>query len=337
MSSSKSITVINEMLDLAVSSSMSTLGTILESKINTNCNNNKTEIINNIDFTSIEPAMFLNIAFSGDTQFKATAFFRIIDLSVILNFMTNSENDNTEFDEMSLGMLNEIMTQIFTEFSKKLSENLKLDINASVSGLIKFKDLNNISSFFECENDSEILSKSFQYEINSVIKGFSVLYFNSQFIDSLLYENVTESNSESQLKTENNKTTIQDEYTKPNINAKKSKFKLDNEIQIHKPEFPKFSNNASDELSRIVGGNLDLLMDVPVSVCVEIGKTRRKMKEVMNYTQGSVILLDKRTGDSVDITVNGQIIARGDVVVIDDNFGVRITEIVNSKEVADRP
>ena len=194
-----------------------------------------------------------------------------------------------------------------------------------------------MSSFFECDNDSEILSKSFHYEINSVIKGFSVLYFNSQFIDSLLYENVTESNSESQLKTENNQPIVQDKYTKSDINAKKSKFKPDNEIQIHKPEFPKFSNNASDELSRIVGGNLDLLMDVPVSVCVEIGKTRRKMKEVMNYTQGSVILLDKRTGDSVDITVNGQIIARGDVVVIDDNFGVRITEIVNSKEVADRP
>mgnify|MGYP006393909145 FL=1 len=55
----------------------------------------------------------------------------------------------------------------------------------------------------------------------------------------------------------------------------------------------------------------------------------------MNYSQGSVILLDKRVGEPADITVNGQIIARGEIIVIEDSFGVRITEIINSKELAE--
>mgnify|MGYP000579807448 FL=1 len=75
---------------------------------------------------------------------------------------------------------------------------------------------------------------------------------------------------------------------------------------------------------------MDLLMDVPLSVTVEIGKTRRKMRDIMEFTQGTVIDLEKQAGAPVDIVVNGQLIARGDVVVIDDNFGVRITEIVGN-------
>ena len=59
-------------------------------------------------------------------------------------------------------------------------------------------------------------------------------------------------------------------------------------------------------------------------------KLKKKMKEIMNFTQGTVIAIDKQAGAPVDITVNGQLIARGDVIVIDDNFGVRITELVDS-------
>ena len=82
-------------------------------------------------------------------------------------------------------------------------------------------------------------------------------------------------------------------------------------------------------MAPLTNGNMDLLMDVPLNVSVEIGKTRRKMKEILSFTQGTVIPIDKQAGAPVDIIVNGQLIARGDVVVIDDNFGVRITELVN--------
>lgn len=71
-------------------------------------------------------------------------------------------------------------------------------------------------------------------------------------------------------------------------------------------------------------------MDIDLSVVVEIGRIKKLVKEIVALRAGSIIELEKQAGEPVDIMVNGKLIARGDVVVIDDNFGVRVTEIVGS-------
>lgn len=78
--------------------------------------------------------------------------------------------------------------------------------------------------------------------------------------------------------------------------------------------------------------NLELIMGVPLEVTVEIGRTKRLVKEILEYTKGSLVVLDKLAGEQVDLYVNGQCIAKGDVVVVDDNFGVRVTEILRKPE-----
>jgi flagellar motor switch protein FliN/FliY len=75
---------------------------------------------------------------------------------------------------------------------------------------------------------------------------------------------------------------------------------------------------------------IDLIADIPVRVTVELGKTRRNISEILSMTTGSVIELDKMAGEPVDVLVNGKLIAKGEVVVIDENFGVRVTEVLNS-------
>lgn len=77
--------------------------------------------------------------------------------------------------------------------------------------------------------------------------------------------------------------------------------------------------------------NLQLLMGVPLEISVEIGTAKRKVKEILEFTQGTIIELERQAGAPVDIIVNGNLIAKGDIVVIDDNFAVRITEIMKSK------
>lgn len=77
--------------------------------------------------------------------------------------------------------------------------------------------------------------------------------------------------------------------------------------------------------------NLKLLMGVPLEISVEIGTAKRKVKDILEFNQGTIIELERQAGAPVDVVVNGNLIARGDVVVIDDNFAVRITEIVKSK------
>ena len=77
-------------------------------------------------------------------------------------------------------------------------------------------------------------------------------------------------------------------------------------------------------------GNISLLMDVSINVTVELGRARLSIREILELGAGSIIELQKSAGEPVDLLVNGKLIARGEVVVIDECFGVRITDIVNS-------
>lgn len=73
--------------------------------------------------------------------------------------------------------------------------------------------------------------------------------------------------------------------------------------------------------------NMELIMGVPLEISVEIGRTKKLVKDILDFTKGSLVVLDKLAGEQVDLFVNGQCIAKGDVVVVEDNFGIRITEI----------
>jgi flagellar motor switch protein FliN/FliY len=87
------------------------------------------------------------------------------------------------------------------------------------------------------------------------------------------------------------------------------------------------SGHSTDDLS-----GLDLLMDIPLEISVELGRVRMMVKEVVELGTGSVVEIQKAAGEPVDVLVNGRLVARGEVVVIEDNFGVRITEILTAQE-----
>jgi flagellar motor switch protein FliN/FliY len=101
-------------------------------------------------------------------------------------------------------------------------------------------------------------------------------------------------------------------------------------VNIQNAQFHQFEQ-TDYELTGEQKDNLKLLMGVPLQVSVEIGTAKRKVKEILEFQMGTIIELERQAGAPVDIVVNGNLIARGDVVVIDDNFAVRITEILKSK------
>lgn len=78
--------------------------------------------------------------------------------------------------------------------------------------------------------------------------------------------------------------------------------------------------------------NLDLILDIPLEVSVNLGKTKLLIKELLKLGPGSIVELTKQVGEPMDILVNNKLIAHGEVVVIEDNFGIRITDIVNPSE-----
>lgn len=91
---------------------------------------------------------------------------------------------------------------------------------------------------------------------------------------------------------------------------------------------PQPNLSASEGADGITDENLDMMMDVPMELSVEIGRTTKMVKDILELNKGSLVVLDKLAGEQVDLYVNGQCIAKGDVVVVDDNFGIRIAEIV---------
>jgi flagellar motor switch protein FliN/FliY len=88
--------------------------------------------------------------------------------------------------------------------------------------------------------------------------------------------------------------------------------------------------NLSPAMTSRETGNIGLLMDVFMEMTVELGRTKKLIKEILSMGEGTIIELDKAAGEPVDILVNHKLIAKGEVVVIDENFGVRVTEIVSS-------
>lgn len=93
-----------------------------------------------------------------------------------------------------------------------------------------------------------------------------------------------------------------------------------------------FASFESTNLGQNENRNLNMLLDIPLQVTVELGRTKRSVKEILELSGGSIIELDKLAGEPVDILVNSRLIATGEVVVIDENFGVRITDVLSQAE-----
>jgi flagellar motor switch protein FliN/FliY len=89
--------------------------------------------------------------------------------------------------------------------------------------------------------------------------------------------------------------------------------------------FQEFSGAVNPALQK---ENIDLIMDVPLDVTVELGRTSKTIQEILDFNPGTIIELNKITGEPIDVVVNGKYVAKGEVVVIEESFGVRITEII---------
>ncbi|MBQ1762567.1 MAG: flagellar motor switch protein FliN [Aquincola sp.] len=100
--------------------------------------------------------------------------------------------------------------------------------------------------------------------------------------------------------------------------------------QVSSPSFTNFSS-ASPQLTG-TGNDINMILDIPVQLTVELGRTRIPIKHILQLAQGSVVELDALAGEPMDVLVNGYLIAQGEVVVVNDKFGIRLTDIVTPSE-----
>jgi flagellar motor switch protein FliN/FliY len=96
-------------------------------------------------------------------------------------------------------------------------------------------------------------------------------------------------------------------------------------VNVTPAQFQTFNNNVNAAPAQ---ENIGLIMDVPLEVTVELGRTTKSISEILGFSPGTIIELDRIAGEPIDVLVNGKFVARGEVVVIEESFGIRVTEII---------
>ncbi len=112
----------------------------------------------------------------------------------------------------------------------------------------------------------------------------------------------------------------------PNLQA------LENVEQIHVDQIADQIKAGDDALNKLKVQNLDFILDIPLKVTVELGRTTVIIKDLLQLGQGSVLELDKLAGEPLEILVNGKLVAKGEVVVVNEKFGIRLTDIISPVE-----
>ncbi|MFY9179122.1 MAG: flagellar motor switch protein FliN [Venatoribacter sp.] len=104
----------------------------------------------------------------------------------------------------------------------------------------------------------------------------------------------------------------------------------DEELEVEPQQLEKLSNDAPKRMD--VGPELDVILDIPVRISMEVGSTQIPIRNLLQLNQGSVVELDRLAGEPLDVLVNGTLIAHGEVVMVNDKFGIRLTDVVSQSE-----
>ncbi|AGL49605.1 chemotaxis protein CheC [Thermotoga maritima MSB8] len=234
-------------------------------------------------------------------------------VAVIADLMMggSGEVETEELDEIKLSAVGEAMNQMMGSAATSLSELLGITINISPPKveILNFDDPNTQFPPVTDNPEKDVAVVEFEMEIEGLPKSKFYQVISADLVKKM-YEYFTKKQSEA---------------------AEKKEKKEEKKVKVEPVEFAELKPSETRK-TEVPSDKLELLLDIPLKVTVELGRTRMTLKRVLEMIPGSIIELDKLTGEPVDILVNGKLIARGEVVVIDENFGVRITEIVSPKE-----
>ncbi|WP_054694410.1 flagellar motor switch phosphatase FliY [Syntrophomonas palmitatica] len=274
------------------------------------------------------------------------------DACIIADLMMGGEGicETTALDEIHLSAVGEAMNQMMGSATTSLSSmfNRRIDIAPPHLTLMDFgKERLPISS-----SHKDLVKIQFKMEIeglvNSEIMQIIPMEAVKTMIDMLMGNAVEESGLEGLLETPVPPAPPQAVYTPPPITQTPEPQPYYNAPpaqawnQASYAEAPSGVKKAQQFAVQPVQfaplrevemagapSNIGLIMDVPLDISVELGKTRKTIKEVLELHQGAIIQLDRLAGEPVDLLVNGKLIAKGEVVVIDENYGIRITAIIS--------
>ena len=307
------------------------------------------------------PCVFIRIAYTVGLDGSNILVLKENDVKIITDLMMGGDGTNTEGElgELHLSAISEAMNQMMGSAATSLSSmlNKKIDISPPKADLIDLTgeiDESEIDEFlagrfvkisFRMEIgdlvDSEIMQL---YPISFAKEMCAGVTHNMEMDSSSMREKsapapepapapkpapAPQMNAQPQMNMQMNPGMGQPMMGQPQMNPGMGQPMMGQPVNVQPAQFTAFSGG---NFGTYQPENIDLIMDVPLEVTVELGRTKKSISDILDFGPGKIIELNKIAGEPIDVLVNGKYVAKGEVVVIEESFGVRITEIVNSSK-----
>lgn len=270
-----------------------------------------------------KPCLAAEVDYTTGLKGTNLLLIQMHDAAVIADLMLGGDgtNPNTKLGDMEISAIAEAMNQMIGKASTSMSSlfNLRVEIAPPRTRVLSMKNLEEFSAQFTKDNLVAVVYFRLVIEglVDSQIMLVIPYHFAREMAKTLIDvdEQVPMEGKMAEQPKNRRKPVGQDEAKMADGSVRPIQFEtLESVPPIEGPS------------------NLNLLLDVPLALSVELGSTKMRIREILELGIGSVIELDRLAGELVDILVNGKLIAKGEVVVIDENFGVKITDIVSPFE-----
>ena len=330
---------IGEISNISMGTAATTLSTLLNQKVLITTPSVSISSWDDISQSYDRPCVFIQISYIEGLDGNNILILREKDVKIITDLMMggNGENvDGTELTELHLSAICEAMNQMMGSAATSISSVLekKVDISPPTASLIDMDesiDEEGIGDFLK----GEFVKVSFRLEIGTLIDSELMQLYPVDFAKELYNKFMSSSELDQPAPAPAAPApTPAPVPAAPAAPAPAMAAPPQGYMQPAQPvqpvnvapaQFQAFDNTINPLMQQ---ENIGLIMDVPLEVTVELGRTNKTIKEILDFSPGTIIELNKLAGEAIDLLVNGKYVAKGEVVVIEDNFGIRITEII---------
>jgi flagellar motor switch protein FliN/FliY len=332
--------LLGEIGNISMGSASTALSTIISKMVNITTPRVEVSTLGKIKENFQVPNVALEVEYTEGLSGANLLVIKITDASIIADLMMGGDGSRKSdtLSEIELSAVSEAMNQMIGSASTSLATMFNIPINISPPTAKIWDDTTqNISNHMN-ENE-RIIKISFKLTIGEIVDSEIMMLLPLETSMSIIDKMTGGSGKEEE---ENNDfdMSIDDVLEEPapiETHSKKTEAPVNIEpertitnnppVNVQKAQFAPLTQVVSQEVQ-----NIDLILDVPLEISVVLGKTKKTIKEILELGSGSLVELDKLTEEPVEILVNGKKVALGEVVVIDENFGVRITSIISNTE-----
>lgn len=344
---------IGEIGNISMGTAATTLFTLLGQKVTITTPRVFETNLSTLSEDFIDPCVLINIKYRYGIEGSNILILKEHDVKVITDLMMGGDGTNTadsELTDLHLSAISEAMNQMIGSSSTSLSEMLgdKIDISPPEAF---YESITNIDlSVFEIDLGEPLVKIAFKMTVGDLIDSEIMqvipVRFAKQMVSSLMRQSMQQLESSIEAPAPASApvsapAAAPAQAPRPSAPSPGPEVAQYASTGVQQPRqnpvnaMPLAFESFDETPTTVVyATDIDLIKDVPMEITVELGRASKRISEILDFGIGTVVELDKLVGESLDVLANGKIIAKGEVVVVDENYGIRITEILTNQRKA---